>query len=203
MTEWGPEIDVNGARPEWLGENQEIHFHWVDGSHGDWIARDFNGREWRECRALQLPASHPYYLATSKGFTYWPGGDGAPEDLDTSKFVLFRSGAVYSPIPQYHWGRGLGSGDIIGYNRKATPSTPDADVFPTTPSGADGGSYYDVVINGHHVSCNDVIDALGLSFNHGELFKAAWRLGRKPGVPAKYDLDKIIYFANREAAKCQ
>lgn len=200
MTEWGPEIDVNGARPEWLGENQEIHFHWVDGSHGDWIARDFNGREWRECRALQLPASHPYYLATSKGFTYWPGGNDAPCDWDGDP-VLYKCGAVQGEGDAARWSAVSWEAfdqdsQIIGYNRKSTPVIP-------TPSGADGGSYYDVVINGHHVSCNDVIDALGLSFNHGELFKAAWRLGRKPGVPAKYDLDKIIYFANREAAKCQ
>ena len=192
MTEWGPEIDVNGARPEWLGENQEIHFHWVDGSHGDWIARDFNGREWRKCRALQLPASHPYYLATSKGFTYWPGGRDAPDDWDGGD-TLLQNGAL-CPQPGT-WVHGVDV-DIIGYHRKPEPVTTEA-------SGADGSSYYDIVIDGHTISCNDVIDALGLSFNHGELFKAAWRLGRKPGVPAKYDLDKIIYFANREAAKCQ
>ena len=65
------------------------------------------------------------------------------------------------------------------------------------------GNYYDITINGQTISCNDVIDALGLNFNHGELFKAAWRLGKKPGTSAEYDLDKIIYFANRERAKCQ
>lgn len=66
------------------------------------------------------------------------------------------------------------------------------------PSGADGSSYYDIHINGVTVSCNDVIDALGLSFNHGEMFKAAWRCGRKVGTSRVYDLDKVLYFAKRE-----
>lgn len=66
-------------------------------------------------------------------------------------------------------------------------------------SGADGSSYYDLQINGVTVSCNDVIDALGMSFNMGEAFKALWRCGRKPGTSKKYDLDKVVRFAQREA----
>ena len=37
----------------------------------------------------------------------------------------------------------------------------------------DNGPYYDVTLpDGRTVSCNDVIDALGMSFNRGEAFKA-------------------------------
>lgn len=68
-------------------------------------------------------------------------------------------------------------------------------------SGADGSGYYDIVINGTLISCNDVIDALDLNFNQGEAFKALWRMGRKPGVPKSYDADKVEYFAKREAKK--
>lgn len=68
-------------------------------------------------------------------------------------------------------------------------------------SGADGSPYYDITVNGTVVSCNDVIDALGLNFNRGEAFKALWRCGRKPGVPEAYDLDKAAYFTAREAAR--
>lgn len=67
------------------------------------------------------------------------------------------------------------------------------------PSGADGSSYYDITLpNGVTVSCNDVIDALGLTFNRGEAFKALWRCGKKPTVPESYDLDKLYYYAKRE-----
>lgn len=70
-------------------------------------------------------------------------------------------------------------------------------------SGADGSSYYDLQINGVTVSCNDVIDALGMNFNMGEAFKALWRCGRKPGTSKKYDLDKVVRFAQREASRGQ
>lgn len=68
-------------------------------------------------------------------------------------------------------------------------------------SGNDGSSYYDILINENIVSCNDVIDALGLNFNRGEAFKALWRAGRKPGTSEKYDIDKAAYFTAREAAR--
>lgn len=68
-------------------------------------------------------------------------------------------------------------------------------------SGADGSGYYDIIINGVKISCNDVIDALDMNFNQGEAFKALWRMGRKPGVPKSYDADKVEYYAKREAKK--
>lgn len=65
-------------------------------------------------------------------------------------------------------------------------------------SGADG-AYYDITLaDGRRVSCNDVIDALGMSFNRGEAFKALWRMGRKPGTPAIYDAEKVGYYGQRE-----
>ncbi len=68
----------------------------------------------------------------------------------------------------------------------------------TKPSGADGSAYYDLTIKGVTISCNDVIDALGLNFNSGNEFKAIWRDGRKQGVDRRYDLEKRVYFATRE-----
>lgn len=63
----------------------------------------------------------------------------------------------------------------------------------------DNGPYYDVTLpDGRTVSCNDVIDALGMSFNRGEAFKALWRMGRKPGTPALYDAEKVGYYGARE-----
>ena len=67
--------------------------------------------------------------------------------------------------------------------------------------GANGATYYDVSINGNIISCNDVIDALGMNFNQGEAFKALWRAGNKPGTSLKYDMDKAAYFTAREAKR--
>lgn len=53
--------------------------------------------------------------------------------------------------------------------------------------------------------CADIIEALGMTFNEGEAFKAIWRLaaarqGRgKPGNKAQYDADKAAHYAARMA----
>ncbi len=52
--------------------------------------------------------------------------------------------------------------------------------------------------------CNDIIEALDMSYAAANIFKAIWRtsaartLGKtKKGHEAKYDIDKIWFFANR------
>lgn len=57
-------------------------------------------------------------------------------------------------------------------------------------------SYYDIP-RGTKDLC-DLIEHRGMSFNVGNVFKAAYRLGEKHGVTDVYDLQKIIFFANRE-----
>ncbi len=56
--------------------------------------------------------------------------------------------------------------------------------------------------------CGDIIEALGMTFNEGEAFKALWRscsartLGNgKPGSDAVYDGEKIAYYGNRVLAQ--
>ena len=44
---------------------------------------------------------------------------------------------------------------------------------------------------------NDIIEYKDMSFARGNIFKAAYRLGEKQGIDDEYDLNKIIYYANR------
>ncbi|CAB4124417.1 hypothetical protein UFOVP59_7 [uncultured Caudovirales phage] len=44
---------------------------------------------------------------------------------------------------------------------------------------------------------NDLIEYKNMSFAHGNIFKAAYRLGHKDGISLEYDLNKIIYYAER------
>lgn len=133
--EFGPEIKVDGKRPDWLVDGVKCMVRWADNSSsGPFDSECISGWE-TSIEAIRLPIDHPYYATQ--------------------------------------------------------PAV----------SGADGSSYYDIEINGVTVSCNDVIDALGLNFNMGNILKAAWRLGKKPGVSKEYDLDKIVYFAQREASR--
>lgn len=43
----------------------------------------------------------------------------------------------------------------------------------------------------------DLIDAKGMCFNRANIFKACYRLGEKDGVDLEYDINKIIFFAER------
>lgn len=44
---------------------------------------------------------------------------------------------------------------------------------------------------------NDIIEFKNMSFARGNIFKAAYRLGEKNGIDDIYDLNKIIYYAER------
>jgi hypothetical protein len=44
----------------------------------------------------------------------------------------------------------------------------------------------------------DLIEHKSMSFGLGNIFKACYRLGEKSGTTKKYDLEKIIFFAQRE-----
>jgi hypothetical protein len=76
----------------------------------------------------------------------------------------------------------------------------DLDYNPNPPSEtlSDGGatSYYDLPDGA--TTLNDLIEDREMSFALGNVFKAAYRIGRKPSVTDDYDLRKIIYFAQRE-----
>lgn len=64
-----------------------------------------------------------------------------------------------------------------------------------TPNGSDG-KYYDLPPGAKELA--DLIEDKDMNFNVGNIFKATYRLGSKPGVDEMYDLEKIIYFAERE-----
>jgi hypothetical protein len=44
----------------------------------------------------------------------------------------------------------------------------------------------------------DLIEYKNMNFAMANIFKATYRLGNKPGTDRIYDLEKIIWFANRE-----
>jgi len=73
-------------------------------------------------------------------------------------------------------------------------------VAPETPAGpikSDGGStsYYELPSGATEL--NDLIEHKRMPFALGNIFKACYRLGEKDGADVLYDLNKIIYFANR------
>ncbi len=60
-------------------------------------------------------------------------------------------------------------------------------------------SYYDLPPGAKDLG--DLIEFKDMNFNVGNIFKASYRLGEKEGNDLSYDLNKIIYFAQRELAR--
>lgn len=73
-------------------------------------------------------------------------------------------------------------------------------VFYTTPAPnkLTGGSskYYELPEGCKELQ--DLIEYKNMNFAMANIFKATYRLGNKPGTDMIYDLEKIIWFANRE-----
>lgn len=62
---------------------------------------------------------------------------------------------------------------------------------------SDGGStsYYEIPEGAKEL--NDLIEHKNMSFALGNIFKACYRLGEKADVDVLYDINKIIFFAER------
>jgi len=139
---WGPAIEVNGKRPEWLSAeifSVKNSMGWHDDNRPAnpedcaWIFS--NGGI--NITHIRLPADHPYYTATATGFTYWPGGDVAPTDWvgygdkgnwpddGNEHTVLYRGYGTGHPEPsknRWKWGQfQFSAGDIIGYRPRTEP----------------------------------------------------------------------------------
>ena len=64
-------------------------------------------------------------------------------------------------------------------------------------------SYYDIKLGGSTIRCLDVIEALDMSYNEGNILKAVWRIAAakqgktKKGNNMHYDAEKIVFFGER------
>lgn len=117
--EWGAEIAVDGVRPGWLRDEDRVSA-WNAIRRRIGLGDGPDGYCWDEVRGIVLPANHPYYLATSRGFTYWPGGESAPEDWDGGE-VLCANGNTWDG--KVNWTPGLYSSPI-GYRKRTEHPAP-------------------------------------------------------------------------------
>jgi len=115
--ECGPEIEVNGKRPEWLADDDSTHV--THRSEGQWFS-DYLAKFihcWGDIITIRLPASHWANDVIERGYWPWAGGDKAPDDWDGGE-VLCRSGVTISAVDVDRWFHTSGLGDIIGYKRE-------------------------------------------------------------------------------------
>lgn len=131
---WGAPIPVDGARPDWLHDDEICRPTWGDSVEYQTYGAPVNCvSSWPNVTQIRLPADHPYYAVAKHNaengtnFTYWPGGDEAPGDYDGS--VMFRDGASdgYPDEDMWRWDHSGRGDDIIGYTRKSEPIEDDSD----------------------------------------------------------------------------
>lgn len=127
---WGAEIAVDGKRLDWLTDAETSSIKWsVHTSPHDFgvsqpdVWKRFGNHDWEALHAIRLPASHPYYLATSRGFTYWPGGENAPEDWDGGE-VLIGDGRIEHPGNSSWAAHCPNWCCLIGYRKRAEQPAP-------------------------------------------------------------------------------
>ena len=65
------------------------------------------------------------------------------------------------------------------------------------PIKSDGGSTSYYALPPGAKELNDLIEYRNMNFALGNIFKACYRFGEKDGAEKTYDLNKIIYFAER------
>jgi hypothetical protein len=65
------------------------------------------------------------------------------------------------------------------------------------PVTSDGGSSSYYKIPEGAIDLLDLIEHKKMTFGVGNIFKACYRLGEKDGTSARYDLKKILFFAQR------
>lgn len=116
-------LDPPGQRPSWLKDDDVV----VSKIYGDWqtshsyACKAVELVSWNDTDllAIEIEDTHPYAVATSRGFTYWPGGESAPDDWDSECHVLLRDGTLWGPSSLMFWPHAFDGRDIIGYHRKA------------------------------------------------------------------------------------
>jgi hypothetical protein len=122
---WGAEIPVNGVCPTWLRTSDTVDLKTSEGWRysKSGVAGDPRTYSWTQADgtpcilSIRLRPDHSYYTATTEGFTYWPGGNEAPEDWDGGE-VLLRDGCLRSPHLR-------SSSSIIGYRKRAETTSID------------------------------------------------------------------------------
>lgn len=147
-------------------------------------------------------------------------GLGRPSDLRPVQGLLGDFGRSWTSTGTFR-ARGE-SGDDLTQLIVEAPEATQAQPFHVESTVASGGgklaratNYYQVEVETpidlastpYVAECADIIEALNMTFNEGEAFKAIWRLaaarqGRgKPGNKPEYDADKAAHYGARIAAQ--
>lgn len=184
---------------------------------------------WKEVKAPSKPRDSLGRFVSSKpqeeapkadedGWIAWSGGvcpiaDGVKHQvmLNGEPSRIDDEASTWS----WSWGAGITAYRIVKDDPQPEPIKPSKPVL--SGGKLKGDHYYRVTVDRpiseelepYLAECADIIEALNMTFNEGEAFKAIWRLaaarqGRgKPGNKAQYDADKIAHYGSRVKAQTE
>lgn len=102
-------------------------------------------------------------------------------------------------VPDARIDREIARGELdkLTSNKGSTTYLGSVTVHGLPPIKSDGGStsYYELPAGASEL--NDLIEHKSMSFALGNIFKACYRFGEKDAASRMYDLNKIIFFAER------
>lgn len=137
--EWGPEIAVNGVRPDWLGDTDKIQWNDCRGYWGRWMVYGFvlaADVGWQNITAIKLPADHPAYTVQAwneahpdeEPFVPWCGGGEAPGDWDGGDVLMYNCRHQHMKDWRHH--KRISPYSVYGYRRRKEPASE-----PVAPPG--------------------------------------------------------------------
>ena len=129
INEWGEAILTGGVKPLWLRSNDVLQWRTEYGSYlpiwyGQQIGVEYDSwnawdsEDWEVIYQIRLPANHPYYLATSKRYTYWAGDVNPPENVSEDLMRYGKPFIIDNDSGFLRWHHINSGGDVIGYKVK-------------------------------------------------------------------------------------
>jgi hypothetical protein len=206
----GTKIQVN-FRGDNLVEGYPDEFRWSYSAVRD---TDMDIIAYRIVEPVIKPEVEEATAPVEKDWIEWNGGE-CPAPYGTRARVKLRCGELLEGLAgEFAWTQNQWGSDIIAY-RIAKPAETTQAKEPKAHGGKLSGDHYYRVTVSHPIApdvqpymaeCADIIEALHMTFNEGEAFKAIWRLaagrlGRvKPGSAGmQYDADKVAHYGVRVA----
>lgn len=128
VPEWGPEIPVDGKRPDWLDDEQICRPCWAGITCGEYGAPARCVYGWDTVTAIKLPADHPIYNAP-------PVADDAGKPVAEKPTKTLRdefAASIASALCSAHDSAGMWTGlvdDEAGYRIVAERSYKMADAM--------------------------------------------------------------------------
>lgn len=138
----------------------------------------------------------------------WRGGETMPVCKNTLVDIRMRDGTIAAREEPDHWlwVHSQESDDIVAYRISLGQPVPLPEEEHTGLSVSYYTTHIDAPTSGgepYDAECNDIIEALNMTYAEANVFKAIWRIAAsrqgklKKGNNTVYDAEKAVFFSDR------